>query len=83
MIETGGLESTLPASQNVIVLPKVESKKLIADGYKEAEPLIPDRDERLGFRGTTLIDRWLLALWVELRGLEPRTSTLPVLRSPG
>jgi len=25
----------------------------------------------------------LRALWVELRGLEPRTSTLPVLRSPG
>jgi hypothetical protein len=33
-------------------------------------------------RGTTLVDRCRRVL-VELRGLEPLTSTLPVLRSPG
>ena len=33
-------------------------------------------------RGTTLVDRRRRGL-VELRGLEPLTSTLPVLRSPG
>ena len=43
----------------------------------------PCRDERRpSFRGTTLVDQTPGVL-VELRGLEPLTSTLPVLRSPG
>jgi hypothetical protein len=49
--------------------------------YKK--PPVPVRDERLvRLRGTTLVDRFRRVL-VELRGLEPLTSTLPVLRSPG
>jgi hypothetical protein len=49
--------------------------------YKK--PSVPVRDERLvRLRGTTLVDRYRRVL-VELRGLEPLTSTLPVLRSPG
>ena len=50
---------------------------------KYKKPLVPVRDERLvRLRGTTLVDRFRRVL-VELRGLEPLTSTLPVLRSPG
>jgi hypothetical protein len=52
-----------------------------APEYKK--PPVPVRDERLmRLRGTTLVDRCRRVL-VELRGLEPLTSTLPVLRSPG
>ncbi len=73
---------------HVALDPRRSSEGQISDLFlqkttKRKKPFIPTRDERLGFRGTTLLDRWLRAFVVELRGLEPRTSTLPVLRSPG
>ena len=61
----------------------VVTMSLPRPALKYKKPLVPVRDERLvRLRGTTLVDRCLRVL-VELRGLEPLTSTLPVLRSPG